>query len=331
MRKDDNSAIQNAVLGAVGAKLLSLVIHRNRMRFLVNSFTGTTALQGNKVPFLQPEGKTLTVNFKISAPSYTTCIRLLQTQPQGYPNTTFSLPGPSSCLQEYAELIFCMRTDKLQSRIPSPHTPAQAPKKPHFAGKRRSRREVRAPEPQPERRCPATEHPPPSHLRGWRRGASTRSLGAEPRRGAPTGEPGRARTAERHRGAPPVRSAGRGAASCACGTAALPAAGYLPHPGPCPHKVLSPPFQTFSRSPPEPRGEARPRCPAPPPAPGTAGPERCRAGAAGAEPALAAVAPGQGGRGGAAGERRQPRLPLSSVSGWTAVSVAMSAAGLEPE
>lgn len=42
--------------------------------------------------------------------------------------------------------------------------------------------------------------------------------------------------------------------------------------------------------------------------------------------------PGRRGQGAAAGsERRRPRLPLSSVSGWTAVSVAMSAAGLEPE
>lgn len=65
VRKKDTSAIQNAVLGAdgplpdgaIGAKLLSLVTHINLFRFLVNTVTGTTALQGREVQFLQPGGK----------------------------------------------------------------------------------------------------------------------------------------------------------------------------------------------------------------------------------------------------------------------------------
>lgn len=108
---------------------------------------------------------------------------------------------------------------------------------------------------------------------------------------------------------------------------------------PAPSRPLPTKFYLFrfrpspTAHPPEPQGEARPRCPPPPPALGTAELPRQRPPrwSCGGDPALAAVAPGQGGRGGAAGERRQQRLPLSSVSGWTAVSVAMSAARLEPE
>lgn len=65
VRKKDTSAIQNAVLGAdgplpdgaTGAMVLSLVTHRNLLRFLVHRVTETTALQGREVQFLQPGGK----------------------------------------------------------------------------------------------------------------------------------------------------------------------------------------------------------------------------------------------------------------------------------
>lgn len=239
-----------------------------------------------------------------------------------------SLPGPRSCLREYAEPIFCMRTDKLQSRIPSPHTTAQAPKKPYFAGKRRSRRGVgsrpAAGAALPRHRASPAE--PPA-------GVATRGLGAGPRRGRPRGAPqgGGGGAAPRSASGPErwprsrvllLRHRGATGGGIPAPSRPLPAQSFTPS-----VSDLLPPLTWTPR-----RGASPP----PPPAAGTAGPELCRgsarrAGAAGADPALAAGAPGQGGRGGAAREPRQPRLPLSSVSGWTAVSVAISAAGLEPE
>lgn len=93
---------------------------------------------------------------------------------------------------------------------------------------------------------------------------------------------------------------------------------------PQPNKLSSPLLAS------EPRGETLPAHPPPP-----ALTPRGRAGRHGSalRPPRTEPRDAPSGRAGSdrAGGRQPPLLPLSSVSGWTAVSVAMSAAGLEPE
>lgn len=244
---------------------------------------GTTALQGREAEFLEPGDKSRIVNFKISAPSYATYTRLL-TQPQGYPNTNAPPARTEQLSTGIRRTVLLHANRQVAVTDPFPHIPAQVPKKPHFAGKRRSRREVRAPDSLPERRCPATEHPRRATCVGGNAGPRRRSSARGAHGGAPQGADG---------GAAPGSASGPGRCRRR-DTCPIPASArtkfYLFH------------FRSSPAAhPPEPRGDARPRCPPPPPAPGTAEPERCR---------------GRARRAGAAGEtRRLPRLSPGRAAG----------------
>lgn len=186
--------------------------------------------------------------------------------------------------------------------------------------------------------------PPRSHLRGRRRtGPRRRAAGADAR-----GEPRREEATARHRAERRRRAPG--------GAQRWPRS-HIPRlrhhrrdvratPAPLPGQSFISSISALLLPPTcLPRGSASPPTSA---TAGGAGPTHRgagggrRAGAAGEDPAPRPGGPtGRtrgGGRAGQRGgerrqgaERRPPRLPLSSVSGWTAVSVAMSAAGLEPE